>query len=247
MVFIVFISSNFVCRFQKAFFAFNDTGAGRCQNPPSFFQNFSKPNWHCCLDSDKIAAMGEVTRILVKIHAGGDPLAADELLSLVHRELRIIAESKMAHEAAGHTLQATALINEAWMRLFPEGRNQKFEQRKHFFGAAAIVMRNILVDHARRKNNVKHGGGKRVDLPDSQLVEIAHPSPPDEILAVNEALKRLTAEDPASANLVNLHYFVGMTMSEAADALDISKRQAERLWTYAKAWLRREIGKDFKS
>lgn len=194
-----------------------------------------------------IAAMGDVTRILEKIHAGGDPHATDELLSLIYNELHMVARSKMAGEKQGHTLQPTALINEAWIRLFPAGQNKEFKRRKHFFGAAAKVMRDVLVDHARRKKAGKRPNpSQRVDLSDSQLIEIAHPSPSDEILAVDEALKRLAARDQAAATVAELHYFAGMTVEAIADALDISKRQAERLWTYAKAWLRTEIGKDLK-
>ena len=188
--------------------------------------------------------MGDVTRIMEKMHASEDPHAADELLSLVYNELHKIAASKMAQEAPGHTLQPTALVNEAWLRLFPNGQSQKFEHSKHFFCSAAEAMRRILVEHARKKKANKRGGGKRVDLPDSQLAEIEHPASPDEILAVNEALKRLAIHDPDSEKLVKLHYFVGMTLRDSAKALDISERGAERLWKYAKTWLRREIGKD---
>jgi RNA polymerase sigma factor (TIGR02999 family) len=191
--------------------------------------------------------MSDVTRILEKVAAGGHPEAANELLSLIYDELRVIARSKMANESPGHTLQPTALVNEAWFRLFPEGRNPKFKGRAYFFTAAATAMQRILVDHARRKLAEKRDGGNRVDLPDSELVEVAHPSPPDTILAVDEALDRLSAQDQISADLVKFHYFVGMTIGEAADALNISERQAERFWAYAKTWLRRELGKDLKS
>jgi RNA polymerase sigma factor (TIGR02999 family) len=191
--------------------------------------------------------MSDVTRILEKIDAGSDPQAAAELLDLIYKELHLIAKSKMAGEASGHTLQPTALVNEAWIRLFPEGQNPRFKGRAYFFAAAATAMRRILVEHARRKRAEKRDGGQRVDLPDSQFVEIAHPSLPEEIVAVDEALDRLAAQDQVSADLVKFHYFVGMTIKEAADALDISERQAERLWAYAKTWLRREIGHDMKS
>jgi RNA polymerase sigma factor (TIGR02999 family) len=191
--------------------------------------------------------MTDVTRILEKVNAGEDPRAADELLSLIYNELHTIARSRMAGESPGHTLQPTALVNEAWIRLFPEGQNPEFKGRAHFFAAAATAMRRILVDHARRKRAEKRNAGKRVDLTDSQLVEVAHPSSPEEILAVDDALNRLAAQDQPAADLVKFHYFVGMTMREAADALDISERQAERLWAYAKTWLRREIGQDMKS
>lgn len=193
-----------------------------------------------------LGEMSDVTRILEKVNAGGDPQAAAELLPLIYNELHAIAKSKMAGEVPGHTLQPTALINEAWIRLFPEGQNPKFKGRAYFFAAAASAMRRILVEHARRKRAEKRDGGQRVDLPDSQLAEIAHPSPPDEILAVDEALERLAAQDQVSADLVKYHYFAGMTMRETAGVLGVSERQAERLWAYAKTWLRREIGQDMK-
>jgi RNA polymerase sigma factor (TIGR02999 family) len=191
--------------------------------------------------------MSEVTRILERVDAGGDPQAAAELLSLIYHELHVIASGKMASERSDHTLQPTALVHEAWLRLFPEGQNPKFRGRAYFFAAAANAMQRILVDHARRKTAGKRHGGQRVDLPDSQLGEIAHPSPPEELLAVDEALQRLAAQDQVSADVVKFHYFVGMTMKETADALDLSQRQAERFWAYAKTWLRREIGEDLKS
>jgi RNA polymerase sigma factor (TIGR02999 family) len=183
--------------------------------------------------------MSEVTRILNAIQAG-DAAAADELLPLVYDELRRLAASKMANEAPGHTLQATALVHEAWLRLVgPQQQPQRWPNRAHFFAAAAEAMRRILVDHARRKLSLKRGGGaERVDLHESALVLAV---PPDELLAVNEALDALAREDPAAAELVKLRYFVGMTMEEAATALGLAKRTAESLWTYARVWLHREI------
>jgi RNA polymerase sigma factor (TIGR02999 family) len=228
----------------EAFCAFIDTCGTSWKNPPSFLQ-------FCIrivgLNLFILRGMSDVTRILEKLATGGHSEAANELLSLIYDELRDIARSKMAKESPGHTLRPTALVNEAYSKLFPEGRNPKFTGRPHFFAAAATAMQRILVDHARRKKADKRDGGNRVDLPDSQMVEVAHPAPPDEILAVDEALKRLAAQDQISADVVTFHYFVGMTMRETADALDISKRQAERFWAFAKAWLRRELGKDLKS
>ncbi|MBI4658799.1 MAG: sigma-70 family RNA polymerase sigma factor [Verrucomicrobia bacterium] len=181
--------------------------------------------------------MRDVTRILKAIQAG-DAKAAEELLPVVYDELRKLAGYKMAGEASGHTLQATALVHEAWLRL-AGSHQQSWQNRAHFFGAAAEAMRRILVEHARRKRSLKRGGGaEREELDESKLVLTA---PPDELLAVHEALDRLAMEDPAAAELVKLRYFVGMTMEEAAAAMGMAKRTAENLWTYARAWLHREI------
>lgn len=181
--------------------------------------------------------MNDVTRILNAIRAG-ELHGAEALLPLVYEELRRLAASRMVREAPGHTLQPTALVNEAWLRLFgPHQRN--WANRAHFFGAAAEAMRRILVEHARRKRSQKRGGNAQpVQLDESVLVLAA---PPDELLAVHEALDRLAEQDPAAAELVKLRYFVGMTMEEAALAMGMAKRTAEGLWTYARAWLRREI------
>lgn len=181
--------------------------------------------------------MNDVTRILNEMEQGG-PLAAEELLPVIYAELRKIAANKMAGESPGHTLQATALVHEAWLRLAgPEGA--RWQNRAHFFAAAAEAMRRILVEHARRKQSQKRGGGaERVELDESSLVLAA---PPDELLAVDEALGELAREDPAAAELVKLRYFVGMTMEEAAAALGLSKRTAESLWTYARVRLHRTI------
>jgi len=183
--------------------------------------------------------VNDVTRILSAIE-GGDPKAAGALLPLVYEELRRIAAHKMAGEAAGHTLQATALVHEAWLRLVGADHDlQGWKNRAHFFAAAAEAMRRILVESARRKQSLKRGGGaERVDLNESALVLSA---PPDELLAVHEALDGLASEDPLAAELVKLRYFVGMTMEEAASALGLGKRTAESVWTYARVWLHREI------
>jgi len=181
--------------------------------------------------------MNEITRILNAIQTG-DAKGAEELLPLVYEELRKLAAHKMANEAAGHTLQATALVHEAWLRLV--GSNQQcWENRAHFFGAAAEAMRRILVDHARRKQSQKRGGGARCDELDESALVLA--APPDELLAVHEALDTLSIEDPPAAELVKLRYFVGMTMEEAATAMGLAPRTTERLWTYARVWLRRQI------
>jgi RNA polymerase sigma factor (TIGR02999 family) len=181
--------------------------------------------------------MNEFTRILNAIQQG-DGQAAEKLFPLVYEELRRLAAYKMAGEPAGHTLQATALVHEAWLRL--SGSNQpNWESRAHFFAAGAEAMRRILVEHARRRLSLKRGGGAgRAELDESALVLAA---PPDELLAVHEALDKLAGDDPAAAELVKLRYFVGMTMDEAASALGLAKRTAENLWTYARVWLHREI------
>lgn len=181
--------------------------------------------------------MSDVTRMLKAIEAGRAE-EAEGLLPAVYEELRRIAASKMAHEAPGHTLQATALVNEAWMRMFGE-TGQYFEGRAHFFSAAAEAMRRILVDSARRRRSQKRGSGVQpVDLQDLQVSE---PVPTDEMLAVDDALDLLAAEDATAADLVKLKYFVGMKMEDAAKALGLSLRNAERTWSYAKAWLRRKL------
>jgi RNA polymerase sigma factor (TIGR02999 family) len=181
--------------------------------------------------------MNEVTRMLNAIHEG-NVKAGEELLPLIYEELRRLALHKMAGETPGHTLQATALVHEAWLRL--GGSNQQnWENRAHFFAAAAEAMRRILVEHARRKQSLKRGGGApHLELDESVLVLTA---PPDEILAVHEALDALAKEDPQAAELVKLRYFVGMSMEETSSAMDLPKRTAESIWTYARAWLRREL------
>ncbi|MCX6928623.1 MAG: sigma-70 family RNA polymerase sigma factor [Verrucomicrobia bacterium] len=168
----------------------------------------------------------------------GDPTAADQLLPLVYEELRRLAAHRMANEAPGQTLHPTALVHEAWLRLVGN-RDQTWEGRAHFFGAAAEAMRRILIERARRKRGVRHGGGQqRVDLQD---VDPAAPGNDDQLLAVHEALDKLAAQQPAEAELVKLRYFIGMTNEEAAHVLGVSPRTAKYYWTHARAWLFREI------
>ena len=182
--------------------------------------------------------MSEVTRILEAAEKG-DPQAADQLLPMVYSELRKLAASKMARETPGHTLQPTALVHEAWLRLVGSA-NPKFHGRAHFFAAAAEAMRRILIEKARRKHARRHGGGQqRVDL-EGEL-EIAAPGNNDQLLAVNEALDKLAAQHPPEAELVKLRYFVGMTLEQAAEVLGISARTADNYWAHARAWLYREI------
>ena len=182
--------------------------------------------------------MSELTRILDEIEQGNSQ-AAEQLLPLVYNELRKLAAHKMSGEAVGHTLQATALVHEAWIRLVG-GSQQRYQNREHFFAAAAEAMRRILVDHARRKKSLKRGSGVAPEEFNEAAIMLA--SPPDELLAVNEALDLLAAKDAPAAELVKLRYFVGMTMEQAASAMGMAPRSAERLWTYARAWLKREIG-----
>ena len=181
--------------------------------------------------------MSNVTQLLNAIRIG-DSQAAEELLPMVYDELRRIAAYKMAQESPGHTLQPTALVHEAWLRMTGDG-NQQFDSRGHFFAVAAEAMRRILVESARKRNSLKRGGDqKRETLENWHLIQVA---PTEEILAIDEALEQLTTHDPSCAELVKLRYFVGMTMDEAASLLGLKKRNAERLWTYARAWLRQRI------
>jgi len=182
--------------------------------------------------------MSDVTRILGQIESG-DPSAAGQLLPLVYDELRKLAAQKMAQENPGHTLQATALVHEAYIRLVDTEKAQHWDSRAHFFAAAAEAMRRILVDNARRKRRPKHGGDRRrVDL---DKVPAQTDGPTDDVLALDEALQKLAQEDPKLAKLVNLKYFGGLTLDDVAQALGVSSRQADRLWAYARAWLHREI------
>jgi RNA polymerase sigma factor (TIGR02999 family) len=181
--------------------------------------------------------MSDVSQILQSMESG-DPRAAEELLPLVYGELRKLAASKMANEPPNQTLQPTALVHEAWLRLIGH-ENVKWNGRAHFFGAAAEAMRRILIDNVRRKQAARHGGGKqRLDVDD---VEIAAPAKEDELLAINEALDDLATVDKSKAELVKLHYFVGLKMEECAGVLGISVPTARRWWTYARAWLYQKI------
>ena len=185
--------------------------------------------------------MSELTCILAAIEQD-DPHAAAQLLPLVYDELRRLAAQKLADEKPGQTLQATALVHEAYLRLVgPEGRCQPWNSRGHFFAAAAEAMRRILVEQARRKQRTKHGGERRRVGLEEALV-IADP-PAGDLLALDEVLGRLETADPPAAELVKLRYFVGLTMPQAAKALGTSLRNAERNWTYAKTWLLRELAK----
>ncbi len=182
--------------------------------------------------------MTDVTRILSAIEQG-DPSAAEQLLPLVYDELRKLAALKMAQENPGHTLQATALVHEAYIRLVDAEKARHWNSRGHFFAAAAEAMRRILVENARRKQGPRHGGGRRRE----ELVEaeVASPVPPERLLDLDKALAKLADQDPKVAELVKLRYFAGLTLKQAAEILGISPRTADNYWAYAKAWLREEI------
>jgi len=183
--------------------------------------------------------MSEVTRILNAI-VGGDAKAADELLPLVYEELRLLAARKLSYEPPGQTLQATALVHEAYIRLVGD-EPQSWENRGHFFAAAAEAMRRILVDNARRKKSQKHGGERqRIDLDDSIIVAVQEISPED-LLALNDALDRLSRQDKVASDLINLHLFGGLTIKQAAEILGISTSKAYADLQYVKAWLRLEM------
>jgi RNA polymerase sigma factor (TIGR02999 family) len=178
--------------------------------------------------------MCDVTRILGEIEAG-DPSAAEQLLPLVYEELRNLAAAKLAHEKPGQTLQATALVHEAYLRLVGGEKEPSWDNRRHFLAAAAEAMRRILVENARRRRSVKHGGQHvRVALDEAFACEI---EPRQDLLELDERLEQLSSVDPRAAELVKLRFFVGLTGDQAAEVLGISARSADLLWTYARAWL----------
>jgi RNA polymerase sigma factor (TIGR02999 family) len=182
--------------------------------------------------------LSEFTQILERV-VHGDSKAAAELLPIVYEELRRLASQKMAHEAAGHTLQPTALVHEAWMRLGGD-EAPAFQNRAHFFGAAAEAMRRILIEHARRRLAAKRGAG--VEVVDLDGLEIASPvADDDQLLALNEALEKLTAVDSRKAELVKLRYFVGLNFEEAAAALGVAVPTAKQWWAYTRSWLTVEM------
>jgi len=182
--------------------------------------------------------MSEVTQILGQIE-DGDGQAAAQLLPLVYDELRKLAAQRMTHERPGQTLQATALVHEAYLRLVDTDKAQHWKSRRHFFGAAAEAMRRILVDSARRKQGPKHGGGRqRVQVDEAYCVECPNA---DDLLALDEALARLASREPVKAEVVKLRYFGGLSLDEAAEALGISRATVKRHWTYARAWLYAEL------
>ena len=184
--------------------------------------------------------MADLTRVL-NAAVRGDGIAAQQLLPLVYKELRQLAGAKMANEAPGQTLQPTALVHEAWLRLAGGNGEARFENRAHFFGAAAEAMRRILVDNARRKRRLKHGGElQRVDW---TKLDLAIAESDDAVLAVSEALDRLALHDAIGAQLIKLRFFAGLPNVEAAKVLGLSERTAKRAWAYARAWLFEELRK----
>jgi RNA polymerase sigma factor (TIGR02999 family) len=183
--------------------------------------------------------MNDVTRILAAIEQG-DPRASEELLPLVYKELRRLAKQRLAQEKPGQTLQATALVHEAYLRLVGGEEAQRWNSRGHFFAAAAEAMRRILVENARRKRAEKHGG--RFERQDLDGIDIAAPAPTEDLLALDEALEGLAREEPACAELVKLRFFAGLTQEEAARALGVTRRTADRYWAFARAWLYQALG-----
>jgi len=184
--------------------------------------------------------MSDVTRILNAIERG-DAQATDELLPLVYEELRLLAAQKLSQEPPGQTLQATALVHEAYLRLVGD-ESQSWENRGHFFSAAAEAMRRILIDNARRKKSQRHGGGhQRQEIDD---LEVPMSERPEDLLKLDEALTKLAQADPEAAEIVRLRYFGGLTLEQAAEVKGISRRTAGRYWNYARLWLYREVTRD---
>ena len=181
--------------------------------------------------------MSDITQVLQAIRRG-DGRASEELLPLVYNELRQLAAARMHQESNGQTLQATALVHEAWLRMVGDG-NRTWQNRAHFFGAAAEAMRRILVENARRKSRLKRGGGQlRLDI---EELDLAATSPDDKVLLMDEALEKLRVEDPEKARIVVLKFFGGLTNQEVAENLGVTERTVERQWAYAKAWLFQSI------
>jgi RNA polymerase sigma factor (TIGR02999 family) len=185
--------------------------------------------------------MNDVMRILSAIEQG-DPSAASELLPLVYGELRLLAKRKLAQEKPGQTLQATALVHEAYLRLVGDEGSRSWDSRGHFFAAAAEAMRRILIENARRKRAEKRGG--RLERQAYDDLEVAAPAPSEDLLALDEALAKLEAKDPVKAQLVKLRYVAGLSEDEAAQALSISRTTAHRHWRYARVWLLNKLGED---
>jgi RNA polymerase sigma factor (TIGR02999 family) len=198
-------------------------------------QAYNHGHGECLL---KEAPMTDVTQILSQIE-NGDPSAAEQLLPLVYDELRKLATARLAQEKPGQTLQATALVHEAYLRLVHDSQDWQWNSRGHFFAAAAEAMRRILVDNARRKGREKHGGGRRrLEL---EGLAIGLDVPAESLLMLDEALSKLAERDPSAAELVKLHCFAGLSIEQAAAALGLSVRTAYRDWNFAQAWLYREI------
>jgi RNA polymerase sigma factor (TIGR02999 family) len=178
--------------------------------------------------------MSDVSHILTAI-GHGDPRAAGELLPLVYEELRRLAAQKLAHERPGQTLSPTALVHEAYLRLVDQSNAPDWDNRRHFFGAAAEAMRRILIENARRKGREKHGGGRRREMPDIEAIAAGQSE--EFLISLHEALEQFAAHDATKAKLVELRFFGGLTLEQAAECLDISRPTADRAWRYARAWL----------
>jgi len=197
----------------------------------------ARRNDELCSTKPQAVDMSDATIMMAAVEAG-DPKAAEQLLVLVYDELRRLAASKLAQEAPGQTLQPTALVHEAWLRLVGD-QNPSFKDRTHFFRASAEAMRHILIDRARRKKTERHGGNyRRVDFEDFDL---ATPSADEQLLVVNEALDKLAAEHPVQAELVKLRYFAGLTNEEVSEVLGISISTVKNYWAFSRAWLLNEI------
>ena len=200
----------------------------------------SHGSWNQPIRGGILVFMTDVTKILSQIEQG-DPTATEQLLPLVYDELQKMASAKLAQEMPGQTLQGTALVHEAYLRLAGENRQQPWRGRRQFFAAASEAMRRILVENARHKKSImRGGGGERQDL---EMEQIEANRPPEEILALHDALDDLAERDPLKAELVKLRYFVGMTIPEAAEVLGISTSSIDRHWSYARAWLHQQIAK----
>jgi RNA polymerase sigma factor (TIGR02999 family) len=183
--------------------------------------------------------MNDATRIL-NAYPPEDPRAAAELLPLVYKQLRSLAEARMRNETPGQTLQATALVHEAWIRLLgPDGNEQCWGNRAHFFAASAEAMRRILIDRARKKKREKHGG--KLKCVDFEELDVAETAPPEVLLVIDDAIEKLAEEDPDAVKLIKLRFFIGLEMSEIANTMEISERAAYRLWAFARAWLFKEL------
>ena len=194
------------------------------------------------ISEGSFGGMADVTQILAAIEAG-DPSAAKDLLPLVYAELRSLAAARLANEKPGQTLQATALVHDAYIRLVDRDRVQRWDSRGHFFAAAAEAMRRILVEKARRKRRLRHGGDLRKQAIEDHEPAIVSEVDETDLLALSEALDRLETESPRRAKLVKLRYFAGLTLPDVAEMLSISQSTVEADWTYAKAWLKREMEK----
>jgi len=213
-------------------------------SPENFEKTSGALHFRALLFSNRLVNnMSDATVMLAAIKQG-DSKAAEELLVLVYDELRRLAASKLAHEAPGQTLQPTALVHEAWLRLVGDN-SRSFKDREHFFRASAEAMRRILIDRARRKHTGRHGGGyQRVDF---EGFDLAAPAVDNELLAVNEALDKFALDHPIQAELVKLRYFAGLTNEEVSEVMGISVSTAKNYWTFARAWLLNEIGNDGKT